>query len=74
MAVPTCGKCESHGFEIVLFTPIGETYKLQIVQCSTCGTPVGVLDPGPGASVTRLRTQLAEIDERLTRIAVALTS
>ena len=73
MAVSTCIKCSGHSFELALFTPIGENKKLTIVQCSGCGTPVGVLDPATGPQMEALKNQIADIDERLNRIAKALT-
>jgi hypothetical protein len=72
MAVSTCAKCGGHGFELAPFTPIGESRKLAMVQCSQCGTPVGVVDPAGGAQIEALRKQIADIDERLNRIAKAL--
>ena len=73
MAVSTCIKCGGHGFELVRFAPIGESHKLAIVQCAQCGTPVGVLDPAPGPQIEAVKREVAEIDDRLTRIAKALT-
>ena len=72
MAVSTCAKCAGHSFEIALLTPIGESRKLALVQCSQCGTPVGVLDPATGPQIEALKKQIADIDERLNRIAKAL--
>jgi hypothetical protein len=72
MAVSTCIKCAGHSFEIALFTPIGESRKLSIVQCSSCGTPIGTMDPAPGLQLQALKIQVAAIDERLSRIAQAL--
>ena len=73
MAVPTCLKCAGHSFELAMFTPMGESHKLTIVQCSGCGTPIGVLDPASGPLLDALKNQVAAIDDRLTRIAKALT-
>jgi len=73
MAVSTCLKCAGHSFEAVLFTPMGEGHKLTIVQCANCGTPIGVLDPAPGPLLDALKSQITAIDDRLTRIAKALT-
>ncbi len=72
MAVSTCIKCNGHGFELALFTPIGESRKLTLVQCAQCGTPVGALDPVTGPQIETLKNQVAAIDERLNRIATAL--
>jgi hypothetical protein len=72
MAVSTCIKCGGHGFELALFTPIGDSKKFSIVQCSQCGTPAGVMDPALGPQIEALKQQVAAIDERLNRIAKAL--
>jgi hypothetical protein len=72
MAVSTCMKCSGHSFELTLFTPIGETRNLTLVQCSTCGTPVGALDPVSGPQVLALRREISAIDEKLSQIARAL--
>lgn len=72
MAVSTCIKCSGHSFELALFTPLGESNKLTIVQCSQCGAPVGALDPATGPRIEALKNQVTAIDERLNRIAKAL--
>jgi hypothetical protein len=72
MAVSTCIKCDGHSFELARFTPIGESKKLTIVQCSQCGTPIGAMDPAIGPQIEALKSQIAAIDERLNRIAKAL--
>ena len=73
MAVPTCLKCAGHSFELAMLTPLGESRKLTIIQCSGCGTPIGVLDPASGPLLDALKNQVAAIDNRLTQIAKALT-
>ena len=73
MAVSTCLKCAGHSFELAMLTPMGESRKLTIVQCAGCGTPIGVLDPASGPLLDALKKQIAAIDDRLTRIAKALT-
>jgi hypothetical protein len=72
VAGPTCIKCGEHGFELSLFTPIGASRKLTLVQCSSCGTPVGVLDPESGPLIDVLRREISTIDEKLNRVAQAL--
>jgi hypothetical protein len=72
MAISTCGKCGEHGFELALFTPIGESRKLTLVQCATCGTAVGAIDPSTGPQIEALRSLMAAIDEKLGRVAAAL--
>ena len=72
MAVSTCIKCESHSFELALFTPVGANKKLTLVQCAQCGAPVGILDPTNGPQIEALQRQVAAIDDKLNRIATAL--
>ena len=72
MAISTCLRCAGHSFELALFTPLGTSQKLTLVQCSGCGTPVGVLDPTTGSQIDALKNQVAAVDERLNRIAKAL--
>jgi hypothetical protein len=73
MAVSTCIKCDGHSFELARFTPVGESHRLTMVQCAGCGTPAGVLDPATGPQLETLKHQVSAIDDRLTRIAKALT-
>ena len=72
MAISTCGKCGGHGFELALFTPIGEHRKLTLVQCAACGAAIGVLDPATGPQIEAVKSQVAAIDQKLARIAEAL--
>ena len=72
MAVSTCIKCDGHSFELALFTPLGESHKLTMVQCASCGTPVGALDTASHAAIETLQGRVAAIDDGLTRIAKAL--
>jgi hypothetical protein len=72
MAISSCGKCGGHSFELALFTPIGESRKLTLVQCATCGTAVGALDPSTGPQIEALKAHVAAIDQKLAQIAGAL--
>jgi hypothetical protein len=72
MAISTCSKCGGHSFELTLFTPIGESRKLTLVQCSACGTAIGALDPFTGPQIEALKNQVTAIDQKLARIAEAL--
>jgi hypothetical protein len=45
----TCVKCGGRFFEIKEVTPAQANFKQTFVQCTSCGTPVGVIpfyDPG----------------------------
>jgi hypothetical protein len=73
MATTTCVKCSGHNFELSSFVPKGESHKVTILQCVTCGTPIGLLDRVSGLQMVALQNQITSIDDRLTRIAKALT-
>ena len=72
MAISTCNECGGHTFELALFTPVGDSRKLTLVQCSACGAAVGALDPSAGPQIEALKSQVAAIDQKLGRIAEAL--
>ncbi len=72
MAISTCGKCGGHSFELALFTPIGESRKLTLVQCSACGTAIGALDPAIGPQIDALKNVVSAIGQNLARIAETL--
>jgi hypothetical protein len=44
MATSTCAKCGGQSFEIVLSEFAGDRYRRNLVQCASCGTPIGVLE------------------------------
>ena len=69
MAITTCIKCSGHSFELSSFAPIGENHEVTILQCSTCGAPVGLLDGVSGLQMKVLQDPVPSIDDRLTLIA-----
>ncbi len=44
MAFTKCIKCGGQYFEVAEHEPRGSNFKNIFVQCSSCGTPVGVMD------------------------------
>jgi len=44
MAASNCPKCSSESFELVGIVPDGSKFRLLAVQCSSCGSVVGVMD------------------------------
>lgn len=44
MARSKCSKCEHTSFEVKSVEPTGYGFKVNFVQCSSCGAVVGVLD------------------------------
>ena len=70
MAISACAKCGGHAFERATLTPVGEQNKISIIQCASCGTPIGALD---SAMLEGLQKQVAAINAGLVRIAKALS-
>lgn len=46
-----CPKCENETFEIQHNSPTGSKYRVAFVQCSKCGTVVGVTDENDTAAL-----------------------
>ena len=44
MAMSTCVKCGSHSFEMRENEPRDSNYKIMFIQCTSCGSVVGVMD------------------------------
>jgi predicted nucleic-acid-binding Zn-ribbon protein len=44
MAVSTCVKCGSRSFEVKAAEPTGAKFTFLFVQCSSCGSVVGVTE------------------------------
>ena len=63
MASSSCPKCGNHTFEMQVVEPHGSNYKLNFVQCASCGAVVGVLD------YFNVGARLAKQDEALKKIA-----
>jgi hypothetical protein len=44
MAISSCPKCGNHYFEVKENTPQKSNFKMQFIQCASCGTVVGTMD------------------------------
>ncbi len=71
--VSTCAKCNGNLFQVVEQEPAGSNFKLMFVQCSACGTPVGVLDYfNIGSLLDDQKKQLKALDSRVSNIEYTL--
>lgn len=61
MAVTKCASCGNTFFEVVTKEPVRSNYKLNFVQCSQCGTVVGVLD------YFNIGAKIHDVEEKLDR-------
>ena len=53
MALSACVKCGGHSFGLQEKEPTNSSVKWYFVQCSSCGTPVGVVDYYPNATLLK---------------------
>ena len=44
MAMSTCTKCGKTQLEVKEVTPVESNFKLNFVQCTSCGGVIGVID------------------------------
>lgn len=73
MALSKCPKCEKGFFEIKVVEPMGASHKQCFVQCSACGTPIGVIGfNNPAVMIDGLGETIAKIEQRISRIEGAL--
>lgn len=62
----TCVKCGGHLFQLVEQEPSGSAHKLQFVQCSSCGVPVGAMEYyNSGAKLEKLERKIANLESQL---------
>lgn len=59
MSKSKCAKCDSTSFEIKEAVPTLSKFKLQFVQCSKCGSVVGVMD------YSNIGYMLTELDKKI---------
>lgn len=80
MALTKCGGCGKSLFEMKTLEPTSSRYKINVVQCSFCGVPVGTVDYLNTAvtlekhekKVDALSTQLRAIAANVSAIVQAL--
>ncbi len=64
-----CLKCSGTSFEVALLEPKGANYKVYAVQCSVCGTSIGVLEYfNSGALLGRLEKRISSLESSLSDI------
>ena len=73
MALPTCGKCGQHLFEIHEIEPVRSRYKMYTLQCTSCGTVVGVTEYNNASAVVEkaekaIKQAVSEVSSRVHRI------
>ena len=74
------GKCDSTKFKLQQIEPQNGRYKLNAVQCTSCGTPFGVVDyydthsvlQGHEKKMAQMQQQLGQIDHYLRQILQAM--
>lgn len=73
--MPTCGKCGNHSFKIQSNEPAGSQFVVYFVQCSSCGTPIGVLEySNTGALIEKLERKINSLNSDVEQIGYQLTN
>jgi hypothetical protein len=80
MASSKCPSCKHSGFSLVMQTPTGSGYPVQFIQCSSCGTVVGVLDFKPAwptldildAAAKELKSMIVSVGSGINQMATFL--
>lgn len=75
-----CAKCDSGYFTLEVIEPAGSGFKLNAVQCSSCGAPFGVVDyynlgqllKNQEKSIANLESKVDSMAHTLNQIAYAL--
>jgi hypothetical protein len=74
MAFSTCVKCGGTHWEVKEQSPQGSNYKLNFVQCLSCGTPIGVADYfSLGTMLRKQENDIAELKSKLSHIESAVS-
>lgn len=64
-----CGKCGNSTFRAQEQNVSGATFKLVFVQCSSCGTPVGVTTFfDPGIMLNQQKNTLQNLESKINRV------
>lgn len=64
-----CVKCENTVFGIQEISPSGAQYKMYVVQCIVCQTPIGVTDYwNVGTLLKNQEKKMAELESQLSLI------
>ncbi len=71
----TCSKCSGRLFELKEQAPSGSAFKLQFVQCSACGVPIGVMEYfNSGAKLENLEKGMSQIKSQLGYVQDSLSN
>jgi len=74
MALSTCPKCQGRLFEIKEVAARGASFKMNFLQCSGCGTPMGITEYyNIGAKLEKHEKAMAAIARSLGDIETTLS-
>jgi transcription initiation factor IIE alpha subunit len=70
-----CVKCGGGFFKIQEQSPAGSTFKVYFVQCSSCDTPIGVLEySNSGAMIEGLEHKINSLKQEIQQISYDISS
>jgi hypothetical protein len=74
MALTTkCGHCGGAFWEIRTIEPTGANFKQNVLQCSACSVPVGVMDYyNLGSILKKQEKEIADLKKQVAHVAAAV--
>lgn len=67
--ISKCPKCNNTFFELEENSPSGSNYKLLFVQCSSCGSVLGVMDFfNIGTKISIVEEMIEKLDKKINNI------
>lgn len=68
--ITTCIKCKGTFFELKTIEPNGSNFKVNVVQCSACGSPIGLVDYyDTHSSIELTNSKIKNLHDEVSQIA-----
>jgi hypothetical protein len=75
MAITKCSQCGGTFWEVKTLEPAGSKLKQNVLQCSACGVPVGVVELlNAGIMLREQEKKLSDLAKKVGNISAALQS
>ena len=71
----TCTKCGNHYFKVEKNEPAASNFIVYFVQCSSCGSPIGVLEYANSAALLEgLEEKISKLTNEIQHISYGVTN
>ncbi len=72
MAISTCAHCQNQTFELQDAKISGPHFQVLLVQCASCGTPVGVMESRSFPLLQEQDARLKHLEQQVSSIAASV--